>query len=71
MGKLTRRYTKSELEILSECIKPYEQWTATERKAWAVECCGFRQFAAKNITPIEFYWPKPCEAYTSQHKPAA
>jgi hypothetical protein len=72
MGKLQRRYTEQEFATLAMCIKPYERWTAAERKAWAVECCGFRQFAAPNITPIEFYWPKPLTTYCGpQQKPAA
>ena len=57
IGKLQRRYDEQELMILSACIKPYERWTVAERKAWAVKCYGFRQFAAPNITPIERYRP--------------
>ena len=59
LSKLQRRYSKAEFAILSECIKPYERWTVAERKSWARLGYGFRQFAAKNITPIEHYRPQP------------
>ena len=73
MGKLAKRYTDQEFATLSVCIWPYEKWTSAERKAWAADdCFGFRQFSAANITPIEFYWPKPSPAiHTPKTKPAA
>jgi hypothetical protein len=71
MGKLQRRYSAQEFETLSACIKPYERWTAAERRAWAIDCYGFRQFTASNITPIEHYWPQRPQSLWSGHKPAA
>ncbi len=59
MAKLPRRYTEHELATLKVCIKPYERWTVGERKLWAIECYGFRHFAAANITPLEHYRRKP------------
>lgn len=58
MSKLPRRYNDLEFANLVVCIKPYERWTATERRAWAADCYGFRHFTAANITPIEHYRPK-------------
>ncbi len=58
MAKLSPRYSKYELETLLACIKPFECWTAPERRRWAQTQTGFRHFAATNITPIEHYWPK-------------
>jgi hypothetical protein len=59
VSRLQRRYSAQEYEILSECIKRYERWTAAERRAWARTCYGFRRFEAANITPIELYRPQP------------
>ena len=58
MSKLPRRYSDREFATLVVCIKPYERWTAAERRAWAIDCYGFRHFAAANVTPLEHYWPK-------------
>jgi hypothetical protein len=72
MAKLTLRYTPRELAILLACIKPYERWTALERKRWEQEQTGFRHFTAANITPIEHYMPKPSVTHSEPHrKPAA
>jgi hypothetical protein len=74
MGKqLTRRYTAEDFKRLSELIRPYEQWTSAERKAWvADDCYGFRQFIAANVTPIEHFWPQSSPAiHTPKTKPAA
>ena len=45
MSKLPRRYSDREFATLVVCIKPYERWTAAERRAWAIDCYGFRHFA--------------------------
>ena len=57
MRRLPRRYDDQEFAILSACIKPWERWTVTERKAWTTPRHGFRQFASPNVTPIEHYQP--------------
>jgi hypothetical protein len=64
MTKLPRRYSEQEFARLSEAIKPVERWTAAERRAWLIDCYGFRHFAAPNITPIEHYWPKHSSTLT-------
>jgi hypothetical protein len=76
MTKLNRRYSKCELEILLASIKPFEEWSQSERAGWLRQQVGFRHFIAPNITPIEHYQPKPPPAYspaTHPHhtKPAA
>ena len=58
MSKLPRRYTESDFDIKVACIKPYEVWTAAEKRAWLVEQIGFRHFAAGNVVALENYRPK-------------